>query len=91
MADLTQQLTSEKSKVKELDNHLETQRDITRGLQEQISLLEQRIQSEEARSKEFKVCCIINVSVPPPETITGNGILYDGVPLLNLHNNGNVY
>ena len=56
---MTQQLASEKSKVKELDNHLETQRDITRGLQEQISLLEQRIQSEEARSKEVKVCHVI--------------------------------
>lgn len=58
---MTQQLASEKSKVKELENHLETQRDITRGLQEQISLLEQRIQSEEARSKEVKVCHVIIV------------------------------
>jgi phage shock protein A len=56
VADLTQQLALEKSKLKELDNHLETQRDISRGLQEQISLLEQRIQSEEARSKDVKVC-----------------------------------
>ncbi|PNF29357.1 hypothetical protein B7P43_G07815 [Cryptotermes secundus] len=54
VADLTQQLVSQKSKVKELDSHLETQQDINRGLQEQISLLEQRIQSEEARSKEVK-------------------------------------
>ncbi|XP_069676250.1 GRIP and coiled-coil domain-containing protein 2-like isoform X5 [Periplaneta americana] len=54
VADLTQQLAAEKSKVKELDNHLETQRDISRGLQEQILLLEQRIQSEEARTKEVK-------------------------------------
>lgn len=61
VADLTQQLASEKSKVKELDSHLETQQDINRGLQEQISLLEQRIHSEEARSKEVKVCCMINV------------------------------
>jgi phage shock protein A len=63
VGDLTQQLASEKSKVKELDDHLETQRDITRGLQEQISLLEQRIQSEEARSKEVKVCCMISVQL----------------------------
>ncbi|KAJ9589098.1 hypothetical protein L9F63_017602, partial [Diploptera punctata] len=40
VADLTQQLSAEKSKVKELDSHLETQ--------------QQRIQSEEARSKEVK-------------------------------------
>lgn len=58
---MAQQLASEKSKVKELENHLETQRDITRGLQEQISLLEQRLQSEEARSKEVKVCHVIIV------------------------------
>jgi phage shock protein A len=55
VADLTQQLALEKSKVKELDSNLETQRDISRGLQEDISLLEQRIQSAEARSKEVKV------------------------------------
>jgi len=55
---LTQHLASEKLKVKELENHLETQRGISRGLQEQISLLEQRIQSEEARSKEVKVCFV---------------------------------
>ncbi|PSN47728.1 hypothetical protein C0J52_04605 [Blattella germanica] len=48
------ELAAEKSKVKELDNHLDTQRDISRGLQEQISLLEQRILSEESRSKEVK-------------------------------------
>lgn len=53
---MTQQLALEKSKVKELESHLETQQDISRGLQEQISLLEQRIQSEEARSKDVKVC-----------------------------------
>jgi hypothetical protein len=63
VTDLTQQLASEKSKVKEVESHLEAQRDINRGLQEQISLLEQRVQSEEARSKEVKVCCMIGVLV----------------------------
>nr|CAD7608807.1 unnamed protein product [Timema genevievae] len=54
VSDLTQQLSAERATLKELEGHLETQREINKGLQDQLHLMEQRVLGEEARATEFK-------------------------------------
>nr|CAD7396570.1 unnamed protein product [Timema cristinae] len=54
VSDLTQQLSAERATLKELEGHLETQREINKGLQDQVHMMEQRVLGEEARATEFK-------------------------------------
>lgn len=54
VADLQQQLLSERKRLTELEGHLNVQKDITSGLQEQLRLVEDRAQTEEKRCKDIK-------------------------------------